>query len=195
MIDRIRYLIWRRTAKIPSNERLNKLFENIDKIVIKEDGAVNNKALGKKILLTITQKDKIDKFQELLELQKENPDGMCMCLGDYAIELKSGLKKKAVFGLHHGFAIRYHKWDRDAHLERNYKLLEFLSDEGLKKPLEEFRKEMEESAKSQKEFENWLNRTPKSISKYLDQWYSIEYTYEERYENIKKDLFKEIPEK
>ena len=51
MFLRIEAFIWNLIRKTPSNKKLYSLFfENVDKIVIKEDGVTKNRALSKKIV-------------------------------------------------------------------------------------------------------------------------------------------------
>ena len=121
----------------PSNEGLANLFVGVDKVAIKHNGVYEDKAMSDKILLTISQGEKIQKLNELLEIDENNTGFYCMCLGTYAIELYNGTQINATIGFHHGVSIRYHKWNGDAELAKSDDLLKFLADLGFTKPLED----------------------------------------------------------
>jgi hypothetical protein len=142
VLIRIEYFFWNLIRKTPTNLRLNKLFENVDRLVIKDDGVINNRALSKKILLEIHDNEKIRKFHKLLEIVEPVDRGSCCCSGDYAVELYKKGKLHVVFGLHHGESIRYEYWNSDAQLVKNMELLEFLHLEGLPEPLMLFKGEI-----------------------------------------------------
>jgi len=121
----------------PSNEGLATLFVGVNKVVIKDDGVCGDKAMSNKILLTISEGDRIQKLNQLLEIDENNTGFYCMCLGTYAIELYSDTQINATIGFHHGVSIRYHKWNGDAELANSDDLLKFLADLGFTKPLED----------------------------------------------------------
>jgi hypothetical protein len=121
----------------PTNKRLKALFEEVDRIVIKDDGVYEGKAMSDTVLLTITERDKVTCFSKLFEIEEPKMVFNCMCLGDYAIEFYAGQKRKATIGFHHGHSIRYDKWYGDAELKHSYALAAFLNELGLAKPLED----------------------------------------------------------
>ena len=132
LIHTIRYFIWKLSVHEPKNKELLDIFANVNEIRIKEEGVRGKKNLGKKVLLSITDSTKIEIFKLAIQIKDDNLDGMCCCEGQYAIELLSNRKVKAVFGLQHEKAIRYYKWDRDAFFQDSVKLIEFLNESGLK---------------------------------------------------------------
>lgn len=119
----------------PTNEELVKLFIDVDKVVIKNDGVYMDKAMSDKIVLTISETDTIQKLNDLLQIDEQSTGFYCMCLGTYAIELYSNTQIKATLGFHHGVSIRYHNWNGDAALAKSDELLNFLAEQGLTKPL------------------------------------------------------------
>lgn len=120
----------------PTNERLEKLFIGIDKVIIKEGGVFQEKALSDKLVSTISQLDIIHKLSSLLHIDEQKIGFHCMCYGTYAIELYSGSQISATIGFHHGNSIRYNKWNGDAFLTNEFDLLNFLTEHGLTKTLE-----------------------------------------------------------
>ncbi|MFN8254962.1 MAG: hypothetical protein U0W24_04685 [Bacteroidales bacterium] len=142
MFLRIEAFIWNLIRKTPSNKKLYRLFEKVDKIVIKEDGVTKNRALSKKVVLVIEDLTKIKRFQNLLEIIEPGIGGACCCSGDFALELQAKGKICATLGLHYGESIRYEYWNSDAQLAKNMELLEFLHQEGLPEPLMLFKGEI-----------------------------------------------------
>jgi hypothetical protein len=174
----------------PTNEGLVKLFIGVDKVVIKDDGVYETKAMSDKIVLTISQADKIQKLSALLKIDENNTGFYCMCLGTYAIELHSNAEIKATIGFHHGVSIRYHYWNGDAALAKSDELLSFLADQGLTKPLDD-RKEQERNMEADRIAERkWLEIAPKCFQKYWIQICSLDNNY---FDPLVKDLNLEIP--
>lgn len=161
----------------PSNERLQELFVNIDKIVIKDDGVYNGKAISTEIVLTISQLEKILKFQELLEVDETNIGFYCMCLGDYAIELHSNNKIKTIIGFHHGNSIRYDGWKSDVGLALCDELACFLYEEGLEKILLEKIKQRKQAREDKIIEDNWFSTAPSCFLKYWDEMNGLDDDY------------------
>ena len=88
---------------------------------------------------------------------------------DYAIELLKQNELKTTIGFHHGVSIRLNQWTGDAELKYPDELLKFLSDLGLKEPLEQKKLDYERAIKSEQESNNWLKNSPKSYSKFWNQ--------------------------
>ena len=176
--------------KKATNESLNELFRNIKLIQIKSDGVNEDTALSDYILLKITKPLEIQEFQKLIAIEEPQEDFHCMCLGDYAIELISDNKLKSTIGFHHGVSIRYNKWTGDAELKYSDKLLEFLSDLGLKKPLEQKQLDYQRAKESKEESNNWLKNSPFIFSKYWNEINDFDDSYLPR---LLADLKKEYP--
>lgn len=174
----------------PTNEGLAKLFNGVDKVVIKEDGVTETKALSDKVLLTISQADKIQKLRDFLQIDEENTGFYCMCLGTYAIELYSNAVIKATIGFHHGVSIRYHYWNGDAELAKSDELLNFLSELGLTKPLDDRKEDKRRMEAAQIAERKWLDIAPNCFQKYWIQICSMDNNY---FVPLVEDLNLEIP--
>lgn len=176
----------------PSNEGLGNLFVGVDKVVIKDNGVYEDKAMPDKILLTISQADKIQKLNELLEIDEKNTGFYCMCSGTYAIELYNNAQINATIGFHHGVSIRYHKWNGDAELAKSDDLLKFLADLGFTKPLEnriEEKRNMEAERVAERK---WLDIAPQSFRKYWSQINNLDSSF---FASLINDLNSEIPDR
>ncbi|GGP05260.1 hypothetical protein GCM10010992_20750 [Cloacibacterium rupense] len=176
----------------PTNEGLAKLFIGVDKVVIKSDGVYETKAMSDKIVLTISQADKIEKLNDLLQIDENNTGFYCMCLGTYAIELYSNKDIKATIGFHHGVSIRYHYWDGDAELAKSDELLNFLAEQGLTKPLYERIEEKRNMEADRIAQRKWLDIAPKCFQKYWTQICSMDSSY---FVPLVKDINSEIPDR
>jgi len=176
----------------PSNEGLGNLFVGVDKVVIKDDGVYEDKAMSDKILLTISQGEKIQKLNELLEIDENNTVFYCMCLGTYAIELYNNTQINATIGFHHGVSIRYHKWNGDAELAKIDDLIKFLADLGFTKPLEDRVEEKRNMEADRVAERKWLDIAPKSFKKY---WTQINNTDDSFFTSLINDLNSEIPDR
>jgi len=176
----------------PTNDNLKQLFADMDSIVIKEGGVYNDKAMSDKVVLTLTKQDKVKRFSELLEIDELNTGFYCMCLGTYAIELYTNGKLKATVGFHHGVSIRYDKWNGDAGLAHSDKLLEFLSEQGLTKPLQDRLDEKRNMEADRIAERKWLEIAPKCFTKYWAQINSLDQGY---FSSLINDLNAELPER
>lgn len=176
----------------PTNQELTKLFVGVDKVVIKDGGVYETRAMSEKIVLTISQADKIQKLNDFLQIDETNTGFYCMCLGTYAIELYSNAEIKATIGFHHGDSIRYHYWHGDAALAKSNELLNFLAEEGLTEPLAD-RKEQERSMEADRIVERkWLDIAPRCFQKYWKQICSQANNY---FTALVRDLTLEIPDR
>ncbi|MGG9960742.1 hypothetical protein [Ferruginibacter sp. SUN106] len=176
----------------PSNEGLAKLFDGVNKVVIKDNGVYEHRAMSDKILLIISQADKIQKFNELLAIDENNTGFYCMCSGTYAIELYSDDQINATIGFHHGVSIRYHKWNGDAGLSKSDDLLTFLADLGFTKPLEDRIKEKRNMEEDRVAERKWLDIAPQSFKKY---WSKINNPDNSFLTSLINDLNIEIPDR
>lgn len=176
----------------PTNDELDKLFIGVDKIVFKDDGVYEDKAMSDKVLLVISQTEDIQRLNMLLNIDEQNTGFHCMCSGTYAIELYSGKEISATIGFHHGVSIRYHKWNGDAALAKSDDLLTFLAEQGLAKPLEVRIKEKQNSEASRIAEIKWLEVAPKCFQKYWIQICSMDNTY---FAALVADLNDEIPDR
>lgn len=176
----------------PTNENLEKLFLGVVRVIIKDGGVYKNAAMTDNIVLTISQLDKIQTFQKLLEINEENNGFYCLCSGDYAIELHTENEIKATIGFHHGISIRYNNWNCDAELAKSDQLLNFIAEQGLVKPLQN-RIEAKRNMEADKIIERkWLASSPKCFSKY---WTEIKNLNNNYFISLVTDLNREIPDK
>jgi hypothetical protein len=177
---------------VPSNESLRELFVGIDKVVIKDEGVNDDRAISEKILLTISQENKIQKLNTFLEIDEKNVGFYCMCLGTYAIELYADTKIIATIGFHHGVSIRYNKWNGDAQLANSDGLLIFLAEQGFKKPLDERIEEKRNMEADQIAKRKWLDIAPKSFENYWTQINNLDNVF---FTSLITDLNSEFPER
>lgn len=176
----------------PTNEGLAKLFVGVDKVVIKDDGVYEDKAMSDKVVLTISQSDNIQKLNDLLKIDELNTGFYCMCLGTNAIELHSGTHIQATIGFHHGVSIRYNKWNGDAQLAKSDDLLAFLAEQGFTKPLKDRIREKRNMEKDRIVESKWLDTAPKSFKNYWTQINSLETGF---FTSLVNDLNQEIPDR
>jgi hypothetical protein len=176
----------------PSNEGLSNLFVGVNKVLIKDDGVYEDKAMSDKILLTILQADKIRILNKLLEIDEKNTGFYCMCLGTYAIELYVDTQIKATIGFHHGVSIRYNKWNSDAKLAKSDDLLTFLAELSFTKPLQDRIEEKRNMEADRVAETKWLDIAPKSFKKYWKQINNFDSTF---FESLINDLNSEIPDR
>ena len=176
----------------PTNEELAKLFIGIDKVIIKDGGVYEDKAMSDKIVLSISSADDIQRLNDFLNIDEQNTGFYCMCLGTYAIELYSNNQLKATIGFHHGVSIRYHFWNGDAELAKSDELLNFLGEQGLTKPLDdriEQKRNMETDRIAERK---WLDSAPKCFQKYWSQICSMDSDY---FTPLLAELNIEIPDR
>lgn len=176
----------------PTNSALRALFAGVNKIVIKDDGTYEDKAMSDKILLTILKADRIETFSTLLEIDEQYVGFNCMCSGTCAIELYVDTQIRATIGFHHGVSIRYHNWNTDAGLAKSDALIDFFAEEGFTAPLED-KMERNRIAEAQVLAERkWLMHAPACFSKY---WTDINTMNNNYWESLIADLNIEMPEK
>lgn len=176
----------------PSNDGLKELFADVDMVIIKDGGVYEDKAMHNNVMLTINQADKVRTFHQLMEINEKNTGFYCMCLGTYAIELYNHNNLKATIGFHHGFSIRYYKWNSDAELARIDDLLIFLAEQGFTEPLAD-RMEAKRNMQADRVAERkWLEVAPKCFSKY---WAHIKGLDNSYYSSLISYLNLEIPDK
>jgi len=176
----------------PTNQRLNSLFVGVDKVVIKDDGVYEDKAISNRIVFSVLESNNIKKLNSLLQIDEQNSGFYCMCLGTYAIELYSNTQIKATIGFHHGVSIRYHNWNGDAALANSNELLNFLAELGFTKPLNEMLEEERKMEVSRIAESKWLDIAPKCFRKY---WTEICFMNNNYFASLIADLNIEIPDR
>ena len=128
-----------------NNERLEELFQNINKVVIKKGGVYDGKAIGHTIELSLESKTDIDSLIKALHIEEPKEVVYCMCAGSYALELFNSSTLKGTIGLHHGRTIRYEGWKGDARLVNGLGLLTLIASRGYKQPLKDFMEDREDT--------------------------------------------------
>jgi len=176
----------------PTNEGLKSIFVGVEKVLIKDGGVYEDKAMSDKVLLTLTQDDNIQDLCRLLEIDETNTGFYCMCLGTYAIELYTNDHVKDVIGFHHGVSIRYANWNGDAGLAKIDELLIFLSEQGLTKPLEESIKQKRNNEADKIAESRWLELAPRSFRKYWTQMLNVDDSF---FPTLITDLDIEFPDR
>lgn len=176
----------------PTNKGLAELFVGVDKVVIKDDGVCEEKAISDRVLLTLTEEIKIRQLSNYLQIDEANTGFYCMCFGTYAIELYSNSQLKATIGFHHGVSIRYHYWNGDAGLAKSDELLYFLAEQGLTKPLDERTEEKRNMEADRVAERKWLEIAPACFKKYCSEICTMEEGY---LPELLTALNNEIPDK
>jgi hypothetical protein len=120
---------------LPTNDFIQQLFFNIDRVVIKKGGVYNDHPLGKEVGLIIEDKNDIEKLASLVKIVEPVEEYSCMCLGNHSFELFSGSERKAVFALHHNSSLRIWGCKSDADLANAKELIDWLGNKGYKLPL------------------------------------------------------------
>jgi hypothetical protein len=175
----------------PTNQRLYKLFDGVDKVVFIEGGVSNGKALGSKPVLTISDVENISTFKSLMEI-KEGDIGFCMCLGDYGVELYSSNQIRYTLGFHHGVSLRYDSWTSDAELAKSMELLYFLSKLGMSKPLNDRTENKIRSDIGVNKENSWFKNAPNCFSAFKSEIDGLDQKF---LPLLVKELEDEIPNK
>lgn len=150
----------------PTNENLKLLFHAVDKVVIKNGGVHQNKAITNEIVHMISDPHQIQHLQALMEIDERMTGFHCMCLGDYAIELHAQHEIKATIGFHHGVSIWYDNWNGDALLAKNTELLNYLASLGFTKPLDDLLEDEKRRQEDQEAQKKWMLQAPKCFETY-----------------------------
>lgn len=161
----------------PTNEGLKQIFNGINRVVIKDGGVHDDKAMTDKVLLTISRAENIAVFESLLEIDEQKSGFYCMCLGTYAIELYQDDIMQSIIGFHHNVSIRCSQFRSDTYLKRNQDLITFLAGLGFTRPLDEYNESLRQSEERNIAEQRWFVNAPKCFSTYkenmnvLDQGY------------------------
>lgn len=174
-----------------TNASIRHMFAGIDKVLLKDDGVYDDKAMSDTVLLTLTAPEAISRIGQLLEIDETMTGFHCMCLGSYAIELHAHNTMKYIIGLHHGTSIRYSGWNGDAALSKTEELVTFLSEQGLTQPLEEHIQRIKDSEAGETAQRNWLQTAPETFRKHWALIINMDSGY---LSALIQDLHAEIPE-
>jgi hypothetical protein len=168
------------------------LFAGVDKVLLKDGGVYNGRAMSQKVILTLSTPEKVQEFAQLLEIEEPKAEYYCMCLGDYAIELYTGDKLKDTIGFHHGTSIRYDAWNGDAELLKPDSLVQFLAEQGFTKILQERTERRREAAANEKARQRWLEIAPKCFEKHCQDMLPI---FPDHLPQLIHELDNEIPDR
>lgn len=177
----------------PTNAFIADIFSDTDKVVIKNDGVYNGKAMSDEVVLVLDNNADIKKLQHLLAIDEVNTGFYCMCLGTYAIELYTNGDIKNTIGFHHNVSLRHHLWNSDANLTTNHELLLFFAALGFPTPLRDWEQATINTQAYKIAERNWRNIAPRSFQNYWDR-----FSFDSPSEFIPlmlQDLAVEIPDK
>jgi hypothetical protein len=123
-------------APLPDQASLDVVLARADLAVLRTGGAAGGKPLGGDELLRF-EGERLDELRKRLRINAPERPFHCLCFGDYAIELhRDGVLYTAI-GLHHGESIRTCFWSSDASLTDGAAMLEWLAEQGAKRPLDD----------------------------------------------------------
>ncbi len=154
----------------PSQHALDALFKKVTRARVLDGGTARGKALGKEVLLDISDAQAIAILQDCLAIvEDESTFGHCMCLGDQALELYAGRRLVATIGLHHGRSIRWEAWKHDALLQDGHRLLTWLAERGVTAPLEAYEEDQRRAEAYRQAAAKWQGAMPKCLLPFWDQ--------------------------
>jgi hypothetical protein len=150
----------------PTQSSLNDMLSLVDTVEVLDGGINGDAPMSNKVLLRTSDAKKVNDFRESLRIV-EDPKTFdhCNCFGRPTLVLSRGNERIAVIGMQHGLAIRWSKWKWDARLLSPEVLLGWLASEGVRKPQEEFQKELKGAADREEAASRWLAAIPESIKK------------------------------
>ena len=154
----------RSTAPLPSRASLQQVVEGISRVRAIDAGMAGDRVQQGAVLLDVSDAGEIERMKGHLDIVEAGPFGHCLCLGGPTLELFAGEKRKAVIGLQHGRAIRWHGWKGDAPLANPGGLLEWMASLGARKPLDEFEQDCARVAAEREAWSAWLGAVPTSLS-------------------------------
>ena len=87
---------------------------------------------GERVVCTVDEPSLVAELAALLAVVPQDPDSFtyCMCAGEPHLAFYEGDRPLVRVGVHHGFSIRWERWEGDAELLRGRKLAEWLAAQG-----------------------------------------------------------------
>jgi hypothetical protein len=122
-------------------------------------GVQRGEPLGADVALELAGDD-VARLAGHLQIVSPESAFHCMCLGDWAIELRRGAGRAGVVGLHHGRSLRIDGAWSDALLADPEGLLRFLAARGLAAPLEEWERAREDARRFEVLRARWVEACP-----------------------------------
>ncbi len=174
-------------SKLPNPQPfdLSNLIDQTEKITISERKIEIGK-IDFNVVAVLDKEDQIKTAGEKLDITTE-PLGHVLDSGSYIFDFTTKSGENHFIEYMGSIQIRWkEKWKEDAQLKNHIGLLEWLNDLGIDKPLTEYNNALIEEEKYRVQYENWINKLPKSIIK------AIENNYEFEYDKIYSELIIEI---
>ena len=123
---------------LPTQTDLDALFVSVAGVTVHDGGALNGAPLGNRVLFESDDPRALRELHEALEVT--GGSGMCLCLGDHALELRDRAGARlAVIAVHHGKRIRWNAWRADGDLRDPDGLLDWFMARGIRLGLDEER--------------------------------------------------------
>ncbi|WP_224361723.1 hypothetical protein [Hyalangium versicolor] len=115
--------------------------------------------------------EKLVELGRSLELVEEDPQVVCMCSGDVALELHDGAKLLAVLTVHHGTSISWDRWKSHGVLREPRPILDWLASLGVSWLLEEHLEAQQRSVEDSKAEARWIQAMPPCLAPFWDPAY------------------------
>ncbi len=112
--------------------------------------------------------EKLVELERCLVLVEEDPQGVCMCSGDVALELHDGARLLAVLKVHHGVSISWDRWVSNGFLREHRPLLNWLASVGVPGPLEAYEKEQQRRLEAKQAEARWIQFMPPCLAPLWD---------------------------
>jgi hypothetical protein len=160
----------RSTAPAPSQASLNKVLAQVTHVRVLDWEEVGRGILQRtRVLAEFKDAESVTELRKCLRIVEDPATfGHCMCLGEEAIELRSGAESLATIGLHHGLSIRWDKWKHDAILKNPPRLLAFLAERGVPGPLERYERALREAEEAKRAAARWGNAMPSCLAPFWE---------------------------
>jgi hypothetical protein len=164
-VETARYLESR--GPIPTQERLDAVLAHARRARVTQL-VPRNERLEDELLLDIDEPETVASLCATLRIV-DGPYGHCMCFGNpHVTFLDDTGAPIAKVSVHHGLSIRWEEWGEDAQLADGTELLNWLSNHGVRQPLEEFRAEHAAQAAREKRWNEWRAATPPPLRPLLE---------------------------
>lgn len=166
IVDELTVKTFTSTAPNPTQESLNKILDQVDRIKVLGCGMYIDKAQDeKKVLIDTASAADITSFKLCMQIS-EDPKSFnhCMCLGYPTIALLCKDKLIALIGCQHGRAIRWSQWHWDAALKEPKRLAVWFADKGFPGQLKEVLEAEKAAAPYIHAWETWRAECPPCLA-------------------------------
>jgi hypothetical protein len=168
------FMAWFRSEAVqPTQASLAALLERTASVRVLEGGTSRGKAVSDRTLVTVGF-DALGPLFESLPIL-DGSGGHCMCLGGPSLELRArNGDVVAVFGIHHGHALRWGGWKDDARLLDGMRVLEWLAAHGVGGPLAHHREAERAKLESEAARARWVTRMPDALKAWsTERWQTM----------------------